>query len=51
MTQYTSPALTTISQPFEEIGRLGIQKLITMIYGKPEKSILIKPEIIIRGSA
>ena len=51
ITQYTSPALTTISQPFEEIGGLAIKKLIAIIYGKPAKSILVKPKIIIRGSA
>ena len=51
LTQCTSPALTTVSQPFQKIGLLAVQKLIAGIYGSPAKSTLIKPELIIRRSA
>ena len=51
LSQYTCPELTTIAQPFEKVGQLAIQKLITNIYGNTDESILIKPELIIRRSA
>jgi LacI family transcriptional regulator, galactose operon repressor len=51
LSQYVSPALTSVFQPFSEVGRLAVQKLIANIYGSPAKSALIKPELIIRRSA
>jgi LacI family transcriptional regulator len=51
LTEFMQPALTTVSQPFEEVGRLAAQKLIAAIYGKKIESELIKPKLIIRESA
>jgi LacI family transcriptional regulator, galactose operon repressor len=52
LSQYTRPSLTTVSQPFAEVGRFAIQKLIKdIIYGTPAKSTLIKPSLTVRKSA
>ncbi len=51
LSQYVRPALTTISQPFDIVGKLAVQKLIGKIYDNSSESILIKPELIIRDSA
>ena len=51
LSQYTSPSLTTVSQPFEKVGQLAVKKLISNIYGSTEKSTLIKPKLTIRRSA
>lgn len=46
-----TPPLTTIHQPFREEGRLAAQKLIRMIYGERESSVMIPPTLVIRESA
>ena len=51
LSQHISPALTTISQPFTEVSKIAVQKLVAGIYGSQAKSTLIKPELIIRRSA
>jgi LacI family transcriptional regulator len=51
LSRYIMPALTTVAQPFREVGMLAIKKLIAIIYGMNSKSALIKPELIIRESA
>ena len=51
LSQHISPALTTIAQPFTEVSRLAVRKLINNIYGTKSKSTLIKPELVIRRSA
>lgn len=51
LSQNIRPALTTVAQPFETIGKLAVQKLIEKIYDNAPESILIKPELIIRDSA
>lgn len=51
LSKYTSPALTTLSQPFGKVGKLAVQKLIANIYSSPAKSTLLKPKLIIRRSA
>lgn len=48
LSQFTSPALTTVSQPFYKVGRLATRKLIAQIYGKKEKSVQVKPGLILR---
>ena len=45
-----TPALTTIRQPFEEMGRLAMQKVINLIYGKEETSTKVKPYLVARDS-
>lgn len=50
--QYTYPALTTISQPFRELGRCGMEKLLNMVTGGSGKIIPIPyPQLIKRESA
>ncbi len=51
--RYASPSLTTIRQPIFEIGELLAQMLIKLIDEQPisEQQILVKPELIIRGSS
>jgi DNA-binding LacI/PurR family transcriptional regulator len=51
LSEHIHPSLTTIAQPFEEVGHQAIQKLIANIYGQQVKSSLIKPELVIRNSA
>lgn len=51
LTAETIPPLTTIHQPFREEGRLAARKLINLIYGKDETSVLVSPRLVIRESA
>jgi LacI family transcriptional regulator len=48
-----NPALTTVNQPFEEIGNAIFDLAVNCIEGKvkEEKHIVIDPELIIRASA
>jgi LacI family transcriptional regulator len=50
LVQNLSPALTTVMQPFAEIGKIALQKLVADIYGKTIESTLIKPKLITRRS-
>jgi DNA-binding LacI/PurR family transcriptional regulator len=52
VTAYTVPSLTTIRQPFEQIGTLGIQLLLDILQKRPveQTSIAIKPTLIVRQS-
>ena len=45
------PSLTTVRQPFREMGKIAIAKLVNMMKGLPEKSEMLKPELIVRESA
>lgn len=52
MSDLTNPPLTTINQNLEQQGKLAVKKLINMIcHAKKEKSVTIKPSLIIRESA
>ena len=51
LARHLRPTLTTVSQPFERVGRLAIRKLIDTIYDKKSKSELLKPKLILRDSA
>ncbi|MBU4198381.1 MAG: LacI family transcriptional regulator [Verrucomicrobia bacterium] len=51
LTSEITPALTTLHQPFREEGRLAARKLICMINGGQESSVLIPPRLVIRESA
>lgn len=46
-----NPALTTVHQPFYEEGQLAVRKLIGLIYGNPEDSVVIAPRLVVRDSA
>ncbi|MFE6736052.1 LacI family DNA-binding transcriptional regulator [Microbacterium sp. NPDC057650] len=49
---FASPALTTVRQPFEGMGRAAAQRLIAHIEGHPEEAADdLHPELVIRASA
>lgn len=48
LSRHLAPTLTTISQPFTEAGRLAMDKLVDIIYGRPAESVALKPELIVR---
>lgn len=46
-----SPPLTTVRQPRQEIGRVAMRLLLSLLAGRPaERTIRIKGELIVRGS-
>ena len=50
--QYFTPPLTTVRQPFAEMGRLGFEMLVEEIAhgGRSSRRALIAPELIVRAS-
>ncbi len=54
MSKYLRPPLTTIRQPVDEVGELVVQQLLAVVSGTPlaedERHVLLKPELIVRGS-
>lgn len=48
LSRHLAPALTTVSQPFTESGRLAVDKLVDIIYDRPAESVALKPELIVR---
>ena len=51
VTSYTTPPLTTIRQPKQEMGRRAMSILVQLLRGeKPESRIKLPGELIIRGS-
>ncbi len=51
LTELVDPPLTTIQQPFRELGSRAIVKIVNMIYGKTEESERIAPRLVARASA
>ncbi|GCF08921.1 LacI family DNA-binding transcriptional regulator [Dictyobacter arantiisoli] len=54
MAEMTTPALSSIEFPFNEMGRLGAQMLIQKLEGKEEEKaaqILLKPPLTVRRSS
>ena len=49
-TEFVSPSLSSVMQPFREQGKRAVQKLIAMIYGQKEKNELLTPAGIERES-
>ncbi|NHM31382.1 LacI family transcriptional regulator [Bacillus sp. C11] len=51
-TQYTTPRLTTVKRPVEEISIYGAKKILSLVLGKEEKAekIFAKTELVIRDS-
>jgi DNA-binding LacI/PurR family transcriptional regulator len=51
---YVRPALTTVRQPMEELGRKAVELLLSMIEGvmpcDPCPRVVLEPELIIRDS-
>jgi DNA-binding LacI/PurR family transcriptional regulator len=52
MAEFLHPPLTTVQQPIPEIGEFLIEMLLSQLNGTPapSKSILLKPELVIRKS-
>ncbi|HCE44043.1 MAG TPA: hypothetical protein DET40_10890 [Lentisphaeria bacterium] len=48
---YLNPPLTTIHQPFKELGELSVVKIVNMIDGKNEISEKILPSLVKRATA
>lgn len=49
--RHVRPALTTVQQPFEELGRLAVQTLLKLIKGKNADNVIyIESELCIRNS-
>jgi DNA-binding LacI/PurR family transcriptional regulator len=46
-----NPPLTTITQPKREMGIIGAQKVLALIEGKSVSSVVLRPELVVRGSA
>jgi LacI family transcriptional regulator len=49
--EWLNPALTTIDQPFEELGRRAMRSLIDSIYQRPADPCTLPPTLIKRQSA
>ena len=51
-TQYTSPRLTTVKRPVEEISIYGAKKILSLVLGKQQEAekIFAKTELVIRDS-
>ena len=49
--EFAYPAITTIRQPFELMGKKAMKKLFNMMQGKKEDSEILKPELIKRDTA
>jgi LacI family transcriptional regulator len=51
---YVRPALTTVRQPIEEIGRRAVEMLVGMVRGEATGDtlphVLLEPELVIRDS-
>ena len=43
--------LTTIRSPMHEMGRLGVRLLLEVLAGRSPESVVLEPELIIRGSS
>lgn len=53
LTQYTSPALTTVAQPVTEMGRAAIELLLARIRGdgpREAQFVVVEPELVVRAS-
>jgi DNA-binding LacI/PurR family transcriptional regulator len=49
--RYTSPALTTVNAPIEEVGREAVRKLVRLINGEQADALtLMRSELVIRES-
>lgn len=50
MTAYVTPPLTTIRQPFKELGVLAVRRIVDAVDGRPSGSDIVKPELVVRES-
>ncbi len=50
--EFHEPTLTSVAQPFDEIGRLAVERLIALVTGLGERtSITVAPQLVIGGSS
>lgn len=52
LAQYCSPPLTTVRQPFQDMGRLAVEHVVALI-DDPEavrESVLVPPDLVVRSS-
>ena len=50
LSSHSAPALTTVKQQIYQSGRLLVQKLFNILDGKPETSLVLPVELIVRES-
>jgi DNA-binding LacI/PurR family transcriptional regulator len=53
LAMYTAPPLTTVAQPFEEMGEVAINLIIDRLRDKnieSQRRVILKPELVIRNS-
>lgn len=48
--EFHEPSLTTVAQPFDEIGREAVERLLGLVRGQPVESIAIAPTLVAGGS-
>ena len=51
LADYLDPSLTSVHQPFRQVGALAMKKVIQLIYGESVEPELVQPELIARKSA
>ncbi|BDZ41321.1 hypothetical protein GCM10025865_06200 [Paraoerskovia sediminicola] len=48
--EYFIPALTTVRQPFDELGRASLATLLDVVGGGSERHPAIPPTLVVRAS-
>ncbi len=48
LASYSQPALTTVHQPRKDIGRVGMQTLLSLIDGKPARNLIVSARLVAR---
>lgn len=49
--RYTDPPLTTVRQPFHEVGQACAEMLLALIEGRKPKSLVFPTELVVRNSS
>ena len=50
LTANVVPPLTTIHQPFKQLGVLAIRRIVDAVEGRAAGSDVVKPELVVRES-
>ena len=48
---WTTPPLTSVRQPFDELGRISVRLAIDAIYSRPARSEKVQPQLVVRETA
>ncbi len=53
VTRFVRPALSSVRQPIEEVGRRLVDMLVALCKGQPipERSVVLQPELVVRASS